>query len=240
MEVIFVFLKWVASFAHKDAETGSKMDLGNLATVICPSILSARGKDAVRDETFSGLRVVTSLLENQDEFFTVPEDFIPLLHDQEHFANTMELPSKEFLKKCDAYMRLKSGRPTPGTPFMGGQGNGQPRYTPSSPNGILTAGTPFGPPADRTPRLPQNESFPLGSPAFSPGQNQGAMQSTQRNPQMEDWNSSRPSTSNGPPSRPSSFVGPRSFPDSTHSLGQGLQSNFLMNGYPSSAVRQRQ
>ena len=83
MEVLFVFLKWVASFAHKDAETGSKMDLGNLATVICPSILCARGKDAFRDETFSGLRVITSLLENQDEFFTVPEDFLPLLHDQE-------------------------------------------------------------------------------------------------------------------------------------------------------------
>lgn len=244
MEVIFVFLKWVASFAHKDAETGSKMDLGNLATVICPSILSARGKDAVRDETFSGLRVVTSLLENQDEFFTVPEDFIPLLHDQEHFTNSMELPSKEFLKKCDAYMRLKSGRPTPGTPFMGGQGNGQPRYPSTTPNGTPLPGTPFGPPPDRTPRIPQNESFPPISPAIGSGQNQGVTQPMQRNPQVEDWNSlphpPRPSTSNGPSSRPSSFAGPRSFPDSTQSLGQGLQPNPMMNGYPSSAVRQRQ
>ena len=52
LEVLFVFLKWVASFAHMDEETGSKMDLGNLATVICPSILYSRGRDPVRDESF--------------------------------------------------------------------------------------------------------------------------------------------------------------------------------------------
>jgi hypothetical protein len=98
MEVLFVFLKWVASFAHMDAETGSKMDLENLAKVICPSILYARGRDPLRDETLSGVHVVTLLLENQDEFFTVPEEFLTILHDQEYFANSMDLPSKEFLK----------------------------------------------------------------------------------------------------------------------------------------------
>lgn len=243
MEVLFVFLKWVASFAHKDAETGSKMDLGNLATVICPSILSARGKDAVRDETFSGLRVVQSLLENQDKFFTVPEDFLPLLHDQGYFANSMELPSKEFLKKCDTYMRLKSGRPTPGTPYLGGPGNGQMRHPPSvSPNSPPPPGTPFATPPDRTPRIPQNESYPN-----SPNMNQGMMQAIQRNPQpMEDWNSTaqppppRPNSGSRPSSRPSSFVSPRSLPDSNQLLqAQGLQFNPAVNGYPSSAGRQR-
>ena len=34
MEIVFVFLKWVASFSHIDEETGSKMDLPNLSTVI--------------------------------------------------------------------------------------------------------------------------------------------------------------------------------------------------------------
>ena len=106
MEVLFVFLKWVASFSHLN-ETGSKMDLGNLATVICPSILYARARDATRDETFGALRVITSLLENQDEFFTVPDEFLPILHDQEYFASSLELPSKEFMKKCDIYMWIK-------------------------------------------------------------------------------------------------------------------------------------
>lgn len=114
MEVLFAFLKWVASFAHMDEETGSKMDLGNLATVICPSILYSRGRDGIRDESFGAIRVVTALLENQDEYFCVPEEFLPILHDQEYFVNSMELPSKEFLKKCDTYQRVKMNGRTPG------------------------------------------------------------------------------------------------------------------------------
>jgi hypothetical protein len=116
MEVLFVFLKWVASFAHTDDETGSKMDLPNLATVICPSILYSRGRDGVRDESFGGIRVVTALLENQDQFYLVPEEFLPILHDQDYFTNSLELPAKEFMKKCGTYMKLKStGRaPVPG------------------------------------------------------------------------------------------------------------------------------
>ena len=113
MEVLFVFLKWVASFAHLDTETGSKMDLPNLATVICPSILYSRGRDAVRDESFGAIRVITALLENQDEFYCVPQEFLPILQDQEYFANSLDLPSKEFLKKVDTYMRLKASGRTP-------------------------------------------------------------------------------------------------------------------------------
>lgn len=121
MEVLFAFLKWVASFAHMDEETGSKMDLQNLATVICPSILYSRGRDAVRDESFGAIRVVTNLLENQDEFFCVPEEFLSILHDQEYFASCMELPSKDFLKKCDTYGRVKASGRTPGptSPVLG-------------------------------------------------------------------------------------------------------------------------
>ncbi|TEB36504.1 RhoGAP-domain-containing protein [Coprinellus micaceus] len=128
MEVLFVFLKWVASFAHMDAETGSKMDLGNLATVIGPSILYSRGRDALRDETFGSLRVVTSLLENQDEFFLVPQDMLPILQDQEYFANALELPSKEFMKKVDMYLKVKGqGGRNQGstTPYLGGGSAGQ-------------------------------------------------------------------------------------------------------------------
>ncbi|KAI0693199.1 RhoGAP-domain-containing protein [Cerioporus squamosus] len=121
LEVLFVFLKWVASFAHLDEETGSKMDLQNLATVICPSILYSRGQNAMRDESFGAIRVVTMLLENQDQFYCVPEEFLPILQDEEYFANCMELPSREFLKKVDNYMRVKTGGRTPGltSPVLG-------------------------------------------------------------------------------------------------------------------------
>jgi hypothetical protein len=134
MEVLFVFLKWVASFAHMDEVTGSKMDLPNLATVICPSILYSRGRDPARDESFGAIRVVTSLLENQDVFYSVPEEFLAILHDQEYFVNSMELPSKDFLKKCETYLRLKAnGRPPmPMSPVQSG-------YNPSSSMGNLTS-----------------------------------------------------------------------------------------------------
>ncbi|KAH9893484.1 RhoGAP-domain-containing protein [Cubamyces lactineus] len=132
LEVLFVFLKWVASFAHLDEETGSKMDLQNLATVICPSILYSRGQNAVRDESFGAIRVVTMLLENQDEFYCVPEEFVPILQDEEYFANCMELPSREFLKKVEAYMRMKAGGRTPGltSPTLG---NAQFNFNPGTP-----------------------------------------------------------------------------------------------------------
>jgi hypothetical protein len=113
MEVLFVFLKWVASFAHMDEITGSKMDLQNLATVICPSILYSRGRDAVRDKSFGSIRVVTQLLENQDVFYCVPEEFLSILKDKERFASSMELPSKDFMKKCESYLKSRaSGRPS--------------------------------------------------------------------------------------------------------------------------------
>ncbi|KAF8892087.1 hypothetical protein BD779DRAFT_1510773 [Infundibulicybe gibba] len=146
MEAIFVFLKWVASFAHMDAETGSKMDLGNLATVICPSILHARGRDPMRDETFGGLKVVTALLENQDEFFTVPLEFLSILHDQEYFVSSMELPGKDFMKKCDTYMKFKAsnGRPTLGTPLNGPNNGGNLRPLPiNSPTSERPPGGPL-------------------------------------------------------------------------------------------------
>ena len=122
MEVLFAFLKWVASFAHMDEVTGSKMDLQNLATVICPSILYSRGRDAVRDESFGSIRVVTELLESQDVYFCVPEEFLSVLGDKEHFASCMELPSKDFMRRCEGYLKSRAnGRPTmPMSPVSGG------------------------------------------------------------------------------------------------------------------------
>jgi hypothetical protein len=259
MEVLFVFLKWVASFAHMDAETGSKMDLENLAKVICPSILYARGRDPLRDETLSGVHVVTLLLENQDEFFTVPEDFLTILHDQEYFANSMDLPSKEFLKKCDTYMRVKggsNGRSMPGTPYLN-QSNGaqqQPRYPPPvsspvmerppAPLGSGGAGSSNAPERNNT----RSDSYPPpgSSPPISQGmQSQGIVQNMQRTPQMDDWSPTPPALprdnrSRSPSSRPSSFVGPLSRPDPSQQQqsSQGFPYNHpaVMNGYPSAAA----
>ncbi|KAF9072305.1 hypothetical protein BDP27DRAFT_1391414 [Rhodocollybia butyracea] len=194
MEVLFVFLKWVASFAHMDEVTGSKMDLGNLATVICPSILYTRSQGPVRDESFKAIGVVTSLLENQDEFFAVPEEFMLILHDQEYFVNSMELPGKEFMKKCDTYQKVKSVNgsrlPTPG--LYNGPNGSTPRITP-------------GPSPVVSERPPPPSHGHVG--------NTGTSRTPQ--PQPEEWGSPRPPmhsiNSNGlpTPSRPSSYIQPR-------------------------------
>lgn len=213
LEVLFVFLKWVASFAHMDESTGSKMDLGNLATVICPSILYSRSRDAVRDESFGAIRVTTAFLENQDEFFTVPEEFLPILQDQEYFANSLDLPGKEFLKKVDTYMKLKAGsangRPlnTNNMPLNPANNGSNPRF--NAPNSPILERPPIGITSSSTrphPGIPQ----PPGS--FSPASPmpQNMMQNPPRPPQ-DDWTATPRPNMNGtaPSSRPSSYIQPR-------------------------------
>ncbi|KAF9269024.1 RhoGAP-domain-containing protein [Marasmius fiardii PR-910] len=262
MEVLFVFLKWVASFAHMDEETGSKMDSGNLATVICPSILYSRGRDPARDESFGAIRVVTSLLENQDEFFAVPEEFMSILHDQEYFANSMELPAKDFMKKCDTYQKLKSGNgrtPVPGVPgqMYNGHNGSAPRFPPPGASNIerpqptMMMGGGGAPTPDRRPpptgspsphNLPHPHHPPMAQPTatYPNSMNNPASQSmatltSPRTPQPsgEEWqNISRPMTSNGMSSRPTSYV------QSRPSMEQSANSFNSNNGYQP-AVRQR-
>ncbi|KAM0787658.1 hypothetical protein ACM66B_003722 [Microbotryomycetes sp. NB124-2] len=110
MEALFVFLKWVASFSHVDEETGSKMDLQNLATVISPNILYSKGNNPAKDESFSAVRVVHDLLEHQDEFWQVPAECVAILHDQELFNNPSQLTSKEILTRAERYLGTGSSR----------------------------------------------------------------------------------------------------------------------------------
>ncbi|KAG5652622.1 hypothetical protein H0H81_004351 [Sphagnurus paluster] len=237
MEVLFVFLKWVASFAHMDAETGSKMDLGNLATVICPSILYARGRDAMRDETFGALRVITSLLENQDEFFVVPLEFLPILQDQDYFTNSLELPGKEFMKKCDTYMRLKAQNGRSHAPPLNGNGSGQRYPVQNSPNperpGMIGPSQ-----SERTIRpqptpMSNNMSYHTPTSYGSPPQSQpqpppqSTPQILQRT-QQEGWSTPRPNMPGASASRPASFMAP---------VRQNSDPSTLLlntNGYPPS------
>jgi hypothetical protein len=122
LEVLLVFLKRVSSSATARDDTATDSYLSNLAGVIGPSVLfsgnwvqmSRSTGGGVLKKYDAGTRVMTELLENQDQFFTVPEEFSPLLHDQEFFAGSMELSSKDFLKQCETYMRIKFGGPAAG------------------------------------------------------------------------------------------------------------------------------
>ncbi|KIY52814.1 RhoGAP-domain-containing protein [Fistulina hepatica ATCC 64428] len=240
MEVLFVFLKWVASFAHMDEETGSKMDLGNLATVICPSILYSRN-GGVRDDSFGAIRVVTALLEDQDLFYSVPEDFVPLLQDQDYFANAVDMPSKDLMKKIDTWMKLKNGRATPGpnngpsyssSPYANGpppNASGSRYGGPQNLNSPVMdqrgpgLGTPGSTPPERPMRPPlSNWKFPNAhqdewrSQPPSPRQH-GYGGQTYGSPQAPYSQSGMPPLSSAgrppPSSRPSSYVQPRPAPE---------------------------
>lgn len=114
MEVLFVFMKWVSQFAQLENNTGSKMDIVNLATVIAPNILYSKSKDPAKDESFYAIETVTMLLENAEEFATVPEDFIPLLQNLSYEEGDMDMNVRHILKKCEMVMKMKRAKATGG------------------------------------------------------------------------------------------------------------------------------
>ncbi|KAI9798842.1 MAG: hypothetical protein M1825_004965 [Sarcosagium campestre] len=99
MEVLFSFLNWVASFSHVDEESGSKMDVHNLATVITPNILYSTNKNSGMDESFLAIEAVHSLIEYNEAMSTVPEDLQSILEDSSLFTNNADLTTKEILKR---------------------------------------------------------------------------------------------------------------------------------------------
>ncbi|KAI5370302.1 Putative Rho GTPase activation protein [Septoria linicola] len=99
MEVLFTFLNWVSSFSHVDEESGSKMDIHNLATVITPNIMHS-GKDSVPvEDSFLAIEAVHSLIECNESMCEVPEDLAMILNDSSLFSNNAEITTKEILKR---------------------------------------------------------------------------------------------------------------------------------------------
>jgi len=66
MEVLFTFLNWTSSFSHVDEESGSKMDIHNLATVMTPNILYPNAKNSTVDESFQAIEAVNALIAYND------------------------------------------------------------------------------------------------------------------------------------------------------------------------------
>ncbi|KAF3481908.1 uncharacterized protein GIQ15_04667 [Arthroderma uncinatum] len=106
MEVLFSFLNWASSFCHIDDETGSKMDIHNLATVMTPNILYSNTKVAGVDDSFLAIEAVTSLIENNDAMCEVPEDLLSILTDSTLFNGSAEITTKEILKRYGALGKL--------------------------------------------------------------------------------------------------------------------------------------
>lgn len=81
MEVLFNFLNWVATFSGLDedeGQTGSKMDIKNLATVIAPNVIFGKGGES--EEFFVGIIVVEALIRESALFARVPERILDIMN----------------------------------------------------------------------------------------------------------------------------------------------------------------
>lgn len=77
LEILFTFLKWAGSFHQLDEETGSKMDIRNLATVIAPNILTNASKaPALDNEAIHVIDAVEMLIVNIEEMCQVSFSFL--------------------------------------------------------------------------------------------------------------------------------------------------------------------
>ena len=72
LEVLFFFLKWAGSFHQVDDESGSKMDIKNIATVIAPNILFVNSKiPSLDSDPMYAIDAVSILISNIEEMCLV-------------------------------------------------------------------------------------------------------------------------------------------------------------------------
>ncbi|BDD62593.1 hypothetical protein MAP00_007559 [Monascus purpureus] len=99
MEVLFAFLNWASSFSHVDEESGSKMDIHNLATVMTPNILYPNAKNDSVDDSFLAIEAVNMLIMYNDTMCEIPEDLQSIINDTGFFKENAEITTKEILKR---------------------------------------------------------------------------------------------------------------------------------------------
>ncbi|EGX49299.1 hypothetical protein AOL_s00078g332 [Orbilia oligospora ATCC 24927] len=121
IEILFSFLNWVASFSHVDEESGSKMDVHNLATVITPNILYMKNQVPGMDDSFLAIEAIHTLIEYNEQMCEVPEDLLVILSDPTMMA-TSDMSTKEILKKYGDVAKFSS---VPGKHPGGRGGNAQ-------------------------------------------------------------------------------------------------------------------
>ncbi|KAF2808584.1 RhoGAP-domain-containing protein [Mytilinidion resinicola] len=97
MEVLFAFLNWVSSFHTVDEETGNKMDIWNLATVITPNILRENNDPEERAPDQASIRVVYTLIECNESMCEVPDEIVALLSDD----GSQEITTKEIMRRWE-------------------------------------------------------------------------------------------------------------------------------------------
>ncbi|KAI8965987.1 RhoGAP-domain-containing protein [Daldinia sp. FL1419] len=110
LEVLFNFLKWVATFHQVDEDTGSRMDVHNLARVIAPNVLYTNEKSpSFSDEPMTAVACVEELIQFNEEMCMVPAEIMDILGDSTLFMNNNDITTKEILKRIES--RSANGLP---------------------------------------------------------------------------------------------------------------------------------
>lgn len=122
MEVLFYFLYWTSSFSHIDEESGSKMDIHNLSTVITPNILYTKQKEGAGPESSEGyflaIEAVDVLIKEHDTFAKVPRRVAEILSGLD-LAALGELPSVEVLGRIQSRIEMQKANSSGGTNLTG-------------------------------------------------------------------------------------------------------------------------
>lgn len=127
-EVLLFFFMWTSSFSHLDEESGSKMDIHNLATVISPNVLfaqpvevarpSSNGKGAATtyydafsegegENYYLAIEVVNYLIAHSEELAVVPP-YLLEIYKLCKFEKVDQLTSKEIFAKIESVLKANS------------------------------------------------------------------------------------------------------------------------------------
>ncbi|ORY88599.1 Rho GTPase activation protein [Leucosporidium creatinivorum] len=105
MEVIFLFLDWLSTFAHITVKDGNQMELTSMAKVMAPTLMRPYGRDAKVEELPAMIAAVFNLLEDQHIYHEIPFELAHVLH--------MDLPRRDtrsLLKKMEDFFSGSSHR----------------------------------------------------------------------------------------------------------------------------------
>ncbi|GAA5984797.1 hypothetical protein JCM11641_002743 [Rhodosporidiobolus odoratus] len=80
MEVVFLFLDWLSTYAHIDVKDGNRMDLSAISRVMAPTLLRPHHRDAKPEEVPSMISSVLMLLEDQHVLHEIPLELAQVLH----------------------------------------------------------------------------------------------------------------------------------------------------------------
>ncbi|GAA5919554.1 hypothetical protein JCM1841_001007 [Sporobolomyces salmonicolor] len=80
MEVVFLFLDWLSTYAHIDVKDGNQMELTSIAKVMAPSLLRPHKRDPKPVEIPAMIAAILNLLENQHVMHEIPLELAEVLH----------------------------------------------------------------------------------------------------------------------------------------------------------------